>query len=295
MKTLYNLTPLWVLLLSFTMLRAQAPEYGYAVYYADYFQGKKTASGQTYDRYKLTCAHKVHPFGTMLKVTRTDNQKSVTVEVNDRGPYNPGCIVDLSWAAADQIGLLLDGKVEVRVEVVGRAASTGNEPPASPTAFQPPQAVPQAYDAPQQEIKQAPAIVQADQGIKVPIKIPAKEQPPTVAPPIPPAEDIPVAYSAFPEAVTAQPSEAPAMPGRQLGYSIQVGSYSHQPNAERQVEMLLKKGVSNVYLKKTPGPNGMLYRILVGIYPNKTEASKELPRLKSQYNLVGFVVNLANF
>ncbi len=103
-----------------------ASQFGDAVYYADYLNGQRTASGELYNKFELTCAHMTFPFGTLLRVTRVDNNQSITVRVNDRGPFVdgcPACVVDLSWAAADQIGLTLDGKTRVSLAVVGKSAT----------------------------------------------------------------------------------------------------------------------------------------------------------------------------
>ena len=103
-----------------------ASQYGDAVYYADYLNGQRTASGELYNKFELTCAHMTFPYGTLLRVTRVDNNQSITVRVNDRGPFVdgcPACVVDLSWAAADQIGLTLDGKTRVSLTVVGKSAT----------------------------------------------------------------------------------------------------------------------------------------------------------------------------
>ena len=92
-------------------------EEGKATYYAKSCRSK-TASGERMDPYKMTCAHKSHPFGTLLKVTNEKNGKSVVVKVNDRGPFGRGLIVDLSWGAAKEIDMLMDGVVKVKVEVL---------------------------------------------------------------------------------------------------------------------------------------------------------------------------------
>lgn len=94
-------------------------EAGTALYYADYLEGRRTASGEVFSQAEMTCAHKSYPFGTWLRVTRLDNQRSVTVKVNDRGPFCDGCVVDLSKAAAGQIDLLQAGRAEVKVEALG--------------------------------------------------------------------------------------------------------------------------------------------------------------------------------
>lgn len=91
---------------------------GMISYYADKFHGKKTASGARFDKNAMTAAHRTLPFGTKLKVTNLKNGKSVTVTVNDRGPYAHGRILDLSEAAAREIGMLDTGTAKVRIEVL---------------------------------------------------------------------------------------------------------------------------------------------------------------------------------
>ena len=89
-----------------------------ASYYHNKFNGRKTASGERYNRDALTCAHKTLPFQTLLKITNPQNSKSVIVRVNDRGPFNRGRDIDLSYAAAKEIGMLAAGVLPVQVEVL---------------------------------------------------------------------------------------------------------------------------------------------------------------------------------
>ncbi len=91
---------------------------GKASYYADKFHGRKTSSGELFDNNKMTAAHKTLPFGTIVKVTNLSNNKSVIVKINDRGPFVAGRIIDLSHAAAEAIGMIGAGVVEVLVQVV---------------------------------------------------------------------------------------------------------------------------------------------------------------------------------
>jgi rare lipoprotein A len=93
-------------------------QYGYASYYGEDFHGRKTASGEKYDMYELTCAHKTLPFNTKVKVTNLINKKTVIVRVNDRGPFVSGRIIDLSYAAAQKIGLIPAGVIRVKIEVI---------------------------------------------------------------------------------------------------------------------------------------------------------------------------------
>jgi rare lipoprotein A len=89
-----------------------------ATYYADKFNGKKTASGEKFSNSKYTAAHRKLPFGTKLKVTNTANGKSVVVTVNDRGPFTKGYDIDLSKKAFMEIAANKnDGKITVSLEI----------------------------------------------------------------------------------------------------------------------------------------------------------------------------------
>jgi rare lipoprotein A len=92
--------------------------YGQASYYAKEFQGKTTANGEKFDMYKLTAANRTLPFGTKVRVTNLANGEQVMVTINDRGPYKKERLIDLSFAAAREIGLIETGTAKVKVEVV---------------------------------------------------------------------------------------------------------------------------------------------------------------------------------
>ena len=94
-------------------------EIGLAVYYSDSLHGRKTASGEPYDKNKLTAAHKEIPLGTIVNVTNLSNRRSVQVKINDRGPFGDSRrIIDLSRAAAERLDMIRAGVIEVRVEIV---------------------------------------------------------------------------------------------------------------------------------------------------------------------------------
>lgn len=94
---------------------------GLAANYSNRFNGRKTASGQIFDQNALTGAHRTLPFGTRVKVTNTRNNRSVVVRINDRGPTQPGRVIDLSRAAAGKLAMLRTGLVPVRLEVIAGA------------------------------------------------------------------------------------------------------------------------------------------------------------------------------
>ncbi|HEX2227518.1 MAG TPA: septal ring lytic transglycosylase RlpA family protein [Candidatus Binatia bacterium] len=93
-------------------------EVGHASWYGPKFHGKKTASGVIFDQQEFTAAHRNLPLGSRVRVTNLENAKFVEVEINDRGPFVPGRIIDLSRAAAKELGMLEDGVTPVRVEVL---------------------------------------------------------------------------------------------------------------------------------------------------------------------------------
>src|SRR5215470_11046104 len=91
---------------------------GLAAYYSRRLNGRRTASGERFNNGALTTAHQTLPFGTKVKVTNAKNNRSVVLRVNDRGPTQPGRIVDVSRAAAERLGIVRAGLTEVKLEVV---------------------------------------------------------------------------------------------------------------------------------------------------------------------------------
>lgn len=89
--------------------------HGVASYYTE---GTKTASGEKFNTLEMTAAHPTLPFGTKLRVTNVDSGRSVTVRVNDRGPYVQGRVVDVSYSAADALGMVGKGVAKVKLDVV---------------------------------------------------------------------------------------------------------------------------------------------------------------------------------
>jgi rare lipoprotein A len=93
-------------------------EYGKASWYGSKFQGRPTSSGERYDMYQLTAAHRSLPIPSYVRVTNLDNQKSAIVRVNDRGPFHGERLIDLSYAGAVKLGFVNQGTARVMVEVV---------------------------------------------------------------------------------------------------------------------------------------------------------------------------------
>jgi rare lipoprotein A len=93
---------------------------GMASWYGRKFHGRKTSNGEIYDMYAMTGAHKTLPMGTQVKVVNLQNGREVVIRINDRGPFVRGRIIDLSYAAAKQVGLVGPGTARVRIETLGQ-------------------------------------------------------------------------------------------------------------------------------------------------------------------------------
>jgi len=91
---------------------------GAASYYSDEFHGRKTANGETYDMYELTAAHKTYPFNTEVRVTNLSNGKSIVLRITDRMPGYKGRIIDVSFQAARELGMIISGIADVKLEVL---------------------------------------------------------------------------------------------------------------------------------------------------------------------------------
>jgi rare lipoprotein A len=95
--------------------RTQVPAHGVASFYTE---GTQTANGEKFNTHELTAAHRTLPFGTRLRVTNVATGRSVTVRVNDRGPFIPGREVDVSYSAAETLGMVGEGVAKVKLDVV---------------------------------------------------------------------------------------------------------------------------------------------------------------------------------
>ncbi len=236
---------------------------GTAVYYADYLHGRGTAMGEVYRRDEYTAAHKTFPKGTLLRVTRLDNNQSVVVRVNDRGPYDPNVIVDLSRIAARDIGLVKKGRARVRVERVGfsntnpkngQYAEQGNTPPIrSGHAYSDISGsnTPSGYSYSGSQLQSR-------------------------------------GYSYSGNASTPYNSSAATLSNSASGYAVQLASYGEIDNATRQVQQLQQNGLSNVSIWKKNG----YHKVVIAPFASKASASRYLQNLRQQYLEDGIVVKI---
>lgn len=109
---------------------------GIASWYGKKFHGRKTSNGEVYDMYAMTAAHKTLPLGVFVRVTHQQNGRSVVVRVNDRGPFVAGRIIDLSYTAANKLGIVDAGTGQVQVQALGyRQTDRGQVSYRSPTSY----------------------------------------------------------------------------------------------------------------------------------------------------------------
>ena len=99
---------------------------GVASYYADEFHGRRTSNGEVYDMHALTAAHRTLPFNTRVRVLNLENNKSVVVRVNDRGPFKDDRVIDLSLEAAKRVGLVANGTASVSIEILEVDSQSGD-------------------------------------------------------------------------------------------------------------------------------------------------------------------------
>ena len=248
---------------------AQQVETGEASYYNDKFDGRLTALGDKYDKTKLTAAHRSHHKGTLLKVTNLSNSKSVIVRVNDRGPFKPGRIVDLSRAAAEQIDLVRTGVAQVRVEVV-------KSPDVSINTRQKPRVKKEEFTA-----KGGSSTSTTPPRSSYSNKIIANE---TV---------VKKATYVKPAPIPATDEENVIVTGKQKGYAIQVASFEKYKDALNHVDVLKKKWFKNIFVVVKQDKDGISrYRVMMGPFDKKLNAMSYRNNLKIKYKIDGLLVNL---
>lgn len=254
-------------------------EYGTATYYGNEFHGRKTASGEKYDKNKLTCAHRTLPFGTTVRVTRLDNKKSVDVRVTDRGPFIKGYIVDLSRAAAERIGMIAEGVVKVKLEVVGKEKSEALKPEARSTTTEKP-------TAERTTVPDTPAPKPEKEEKKE--KKEATKASPKVA-------------TGQPKLVTSRDFETYGLYQIELrkpqaeGFGVQVASFSDFDNVLKEVAKLQKNWGGKVLVNTAEpmlGKDSPSYRIILGPFSDEKTADKNRKSAAKKGYPKSFLVNL---
>jgi len=248
---------------------------GIASWYGQEFAGRTTANGEIFDPMLLTAAHRTLPFGTIVDVRNLANGDTVRVRINDRGPYIGGRMIDLSYAAAKQIGLVEPGSGEVELNVVKLGGGL-REPPAPlvvtvpevkplpPAEAGPPSTIPVVVDNVQvvtekKSGEETRLQVSAD-GRKieeVPVKTAAADAPKPASPPAP------------------VPAVAPNQAVKSGTFVVQVGAFAIEANAQRLLEQLQQLG-QDAHIESGP-----LYLVRLGPFATRDLAVEARTQLES--------------
>jgi rare lipoprotein A len=254
-----------LVILSIQIAGATPVEKGLASYYDDSFHGRKTASGEKYDKNQLTAAHKTLPFGTKVTIKNPANGKSVTVVVNDRGPYIKGRVIELSKKAAQQIDLVKMNVAPVEITVISGpdskpavATKPVNEKPSAKTVQNEPKPAAKKEAAPaKKEPKKDNLIVDAK------------------------------------EMETGGLYKMQVLKLQPKGFGVQVAGYSDYQSVVQQLAVFQKnwfKGAT-VFVDKLNGKP--YYKIILGPMNTREEADSYCKSLKTKYNLKdAFVVDI---
>ncbi len=256
--------------------QGQEPSRGVASWYGEEFAGRTTANGEIFDPKLLTAAHRTYPFGTLLDVTNAKTKQTVRVRVNDRGPFIGNRVIDLSWAAADKIGLVEPGIGDVEIRMV-RLGAGDREPP-----------VP--FEVAITDAPRTPATAASGSPPEVAFPLPPGRKQPVIAERAVPVE--PQRSDAAPGRVAANPTQqaapvpapapveevvlvetpAPANPGAALTragdaqFFVQVGAFAVEENAKALQEKVIALG-EKALIEATD-----LFRVRVGPFVSRSQA-----------------------
>lgn len=304
MRKLKYYSLLLLLSFCFSTIQAQSEEYGMASYYGDEFDGSATASGEAYDKNKLTAGHKTLPLGSKVRVTRLDNKKSVVVRIIDRGPYLKGRIIDLSGRAASALDMIADGTAEIKLEVVGK--NTAKKP--KPTTVSKPVIPKSEIPVP---IKRPTVTETSKPRATIPEKTkpkPAISEPVVITPKVKPKEKKKATAKPVNQVIDEAP-EFKLVTGKDYneydlykiqitrpekkGFGVQVGVFSDYSNTMKMVAELQGKWFKNILVSTEKGTGGKKkYRIILGPFPDSATATSYKNHAKKKQKVSGFVVNL---
>lgn len=236
-------------------------EEGLASWYGMDFHGKKTATGETYDMFSISAAHKTLPLGTKVRVTNLENGRELELMINDRGPFVDGRVIDLSYASARLLGMADNGVAKVRVTGVADnpvIANAGFKGVAVAENATPPR-------------KQS-AIIEKDLN-DGPSRVQAAKPAPAKAPAL-------VAAKAPAPAVQQQASLNQDQAGR---YSVQVGAFSHDENARKVKDRLVQSGFRGASVVRALRGERELSVVVAGSFEAREQAEEVLRAVKDEF------------
>jgi len=247
---------------------------GIASWYGPGFHGRKTASGEIFNTYDFTAAHKTLPFHTYLKVTNLENGKSVIVKVNDRGPYVGARIIDLSKASRDAIGM--DGLAKVRLEIYNPDSELSvfeEESESEIEGFKPEDLFEDDISKEYKDLKYSytfkrvkvktlsPNLDEANANVYKKLK-----------------EDNSFNSSEFPQEYIS-------------GYTLKIVKTSGNYNTKEVIEQLENAGYENILLQVIPKKNTTVFHVMVGIFNSESIANK----IKLELEKMGYSIKLERF
>jgi rare lipoprotein A len=228
-------------------------ERGVASWYGTEFHGLRTSTGEPYDMFAMTAAHKTLPLPCYARVTNLSNGRSVVVRINDRGPFVANRIIDLSYSAAARLDVIRNGTAFVQVEVLTPAAPSLN-------ASMP---------------VNSPAAQAASIGVS---SVPPVSLAPMSAPP---AGEAPASAPAAETNAASHPAAGPPVASAPGGsFYIQVGAYSRTENASAAVRKLRAAGIDNV-VTLAPDAHRPLQRVRVGPIASVQQFDATIERLSA--------------
>jgi len=293
---------------------AHQPDYdekGIASWYGDQFHGRPTASGERFDMHEVSAAHKTLPLNSMVEVTNLENGRSMTMRINDRGPFIDGRIIDLSREAAVRLGMFNAGTAQVRVRMAGNrgreprieiAAAEPRGQMHEPQAVSPKQALPPIGGWGAAGLSESNLVATAaasPQQVAVKPAGPAPTTPRLGFPPppvqqaaitqasLPPlaAEQAPIQQAAIQHVSLQQAAfqqSATGAPAARGHFEVQAGLFAVRANADRAASLI--KGAGDVEIRASEADGTPVYRVLVRAIPDAMQAI----RVREQVADAGF-------
>ena len=238
---------------------------GIASWYGTKFHGQRTSSGEPYDLYAMTAAHRTLPLPTYVEVTNLRNNKSVIVKVNDRGPFHKDRLIDLSYAAAAKLGILGYGTGLVQVRAIDTGSMAGDTDGSSTGKWQ---TLPPKPARPMTVAQQAAASGAETAPVTKPEAVPVK------------AAAAPV-HSPLQQPAVATPARAqPVAAADNVTLFLQVGAFMVQENALRLQARIREQVTREVRIVASPGSKGTFYKVQVGPLSSPGEADRIARALK---------------
>jgi rare lipoprotein A len=231
---------------------------GYASWYGIDFHGKKTATGETYDMFSISAAHKTLPLGSKVRVTNLDNGRELELVVNDRGPFVDGRIIDLSYASARLLGMADNGLAHVRVEGVADnpVIANGSYKGVAVAAADTPPRKPKTYN--EKNLDDEPAAAKKPAQAKAPV-LASKAQQAKASPQV---------------AAVSQDN------GR---FSVQVGAFAQDENARKVKDRLVQSGFRGARVVRSVRGDRELSVVQAGSFEAREDAEEVLRAVREEF------------